>query len=335
VKKLTFLLAALILFFPIIGGCAEKKEYDLTIAVYGNGTTVPIPGTYTHDEGEAVTITAIPDSDWALDHWSGDATGTAATVTITVDSAKEVNADFAQVAYRLTVKVIPTRGGLVSLKPPQPWEGYVVGTEVTLTAVAHAGYEFHHWGGDATGIGATATITMDSDKEVYAHFNQIGYRLTVEVTPIGGGAVTVEPSQPPEGYVAGTEVTLTAVASEGYQFHHWGGDATGIAATVTITMDPDKKVYATFDQIRKTLTVEVVPTGRGAVTVEPAQPAKGYVAGTEVTLTAVASEGYEFDHWDVCGIAYFGSICGESRENPITITWGLEPGKAVTAFFSQ
>ena len=259
VKKLAFSLAALILLFPIIGGCAEKKEYDLTIAAYGNGTTVPIPGTYTHDEGEAVTVTAIPDAGWALVHWSGDATGTAATVTITMDSAKEVSAKFAQIRKTLTVKVIPTRGGLVSLKPPQAWKGYVVGTEVTLTAVPHAGYEFDHWSGDATGIVATDTITMDRDKKVYAHFNQIGFRLTVEVTPIGGGAVTVEPSQPPEGYVA----------------------------------------------------------------------------GTEVTLTAVASEGYEFDHWDVCGIAYFGSICGESRENPITITWGLEPGKAVTAFFSQ
>jgi len=66
----------------------------LTIAAGTGGTTNPIPGTYTHDYGTQVQVTAVPDSGYQFSGWSGDASGTSITITITVDSDKEISASF-------------------------------------------------------------------------------------------------------------------------------------------------------------------------------------------------------------------------------------------------
>ncbi|MGB5925595.1 MAG: hypothetical protein WBH01_05820 [Dehalococcoidia bacterium] len=70
--------------------------------------------------------------------------------------------------------------------------------------------------------------------------------LVINVAPSDSGMVTLSPSQPAEGYVAGTEVTLTAVASEGYKFSHWSGATSGSQSPTTITIDSDKEVSASF-----------------------------------------------------------------------------------------
>jgi len=73
------------------------------------------------------------------------------------------------------------------------------------------------------------------------------FALTVNVSP-DGGAVNLSPSQPPEGYVAGTEVTLTASAAEGYEFDRWSGDTSATSPVVTVTMTSDKSVTANFKE---------------------------------------------------------------------------------------
>jgi len=69
-----------------------------------------------------------------------------------------------------------------------------------------------------------------------------------------------------------------------------------------------------------TLTVTIV--GSGSVTKSPNQPTYGY--NDVVTLTAVASTGWTFDHWS-------GNLSGS--QNPKTIT--MNGNKVVTATFTQ
>ncbi|MDM8000849.1 MAG: cell wall-binding protein, partial [Dehalococcoidia bacterium] len=54
-----------------------------------------------------------------------------------------------------------------------PTGPYVAGLPVELTAVPAPLYKFSHWSGDASGTSPVTTITMDSDKTVVAHFEQI------------------------------------------------------------------------------------------------------------------------------------------------------------------
>lgn len=66
--------------------------YHLAIYKVGNGTVEPGSGDYEADS--TVTLTAIPDTGAAFDHWEGDATGTDPVVDILVDGDKEVTAHF-------------------------------------------------------------------------------------------------------------------------------------------------------------------------------------------------------------------------------------------------
>jgi hypothetical protein len=68
--------------------------YTLTIAANGNGTTNPPVGTHIYDPGTVVSITATPDTGSKFDSWSGDASGTTSTITITMDSDKSLTAYF-------------------------------------------------------------------------------------------------------------------------------------------------------------------------------------------------------------------------------------------------
>jgi len=314
-----------------------QVTYNLTALVTPTGggmvTLDPPQPVGGYVDGAQVTLTAVANGEYEFDHWSGDLSGSDNPTTIIMDSDKVVTAHFTQVAFTLAVDVSPPGGGTVTLEPSPPAEGYVGGTEVTLTAVANGEYEFDHWSGDLSGSENPTTITMDSDKEVTAHFAQVTYDLTVSVSP-SGGTVSLEPSPSAGGYVVGTEVTLTAVASWGYEFDHWSGSLSGSENPTTITMDSAKEVTAYFTQSTCTVTVEISPSDGGTVTLEPSQPAGGYVVGTEVTLTFVADEGYKFDHWEIASIA-LTCITGRGSKNPTTITIGLETERVVTAYFAE
>jgi uncharacterized repeat protein (TIGR02543 family) len=70
------------------------KTYDLTVTTSPaeGGSVSPSDGTY--DVGSNVTITATAAMGYVFDHWEGDVTGTNATITVTMDSNKDIRAIF-------------------------------------------------------------------------------------------------------------------------------------------------------------------------------------------------------------------------------------------------
>ncbi|MEZ4677513.1 MAG: hypothetical protein R2932_25185 [Caldilineaceae bacterium] len=74
------------------------------------------------------------------------------------------------------------------------------------------------------------------------------------------GVVAANPAGP---YLAGEIVTLTVTVNPGWTFSGWSGDHAGQTAPVTIIMDRNKAVTATFAEALYTLTVNPV-TGQDA-----------------------------------------------------------------------
>jgi CSLREA domain-containing protein len=68
--------------------------YPLTLIVVGSGTVAanPTPGPYL--SGTVVTITPTPTAGWSFSGWSGDASGSANPLLLTMDAAKSVTATF-------------------------------------------------------------------------------------------------------------------------------------------------------------------------------------------------------------------------------------------------
>lgn len=89
-----------------------------------------------------------------------------------MDCTKSATANFALITHKLTVKTDPAAGGLVTIDPAQPAGGYVAGTKVTASVTVAEGYDFGGWTGDATGNDTTISMTMDTDKQITAHFTE-------------------------------------------------------------------------------------------------------------------------------------------------------------------
>ncbi|HEC82824.1 MAG TPA: hypothetical protein ENI53_02950, partial [Thermoplasmatales archaeon] len=99
-------------------------QYTLTVTVNppNAGTVNPDGGTY--NAGEIVTITAQANNNYIFSHWSGDASGTATTIQITMNSNKNIVANF----------ILPNNPP--SIEITEPAEGSVVAEEINIKGKA-------------------------------------------------------------------------------------------------------------------------------------------------------------------------------------------------------
>ncbi|MBA7625615.1 hypothetical protein ES703_33047 [subsurface metagenome] len=219
----------------------ETPKYTLAISTTERGTTNPAPGTYTHYNRTEVQIEAISDDGYNFLYWSGDIPSGHENdnpITITMDSDKSIEANF---QYTLTIAT----AGAGTTSPSPGTYTYDEDTGVSITAIPNSGYEFDGWSGDATGTTNPITISMDSDKSITANFSPIQCMLTIAAGT--GGTTNPAPGSHPYDY--GTQASVTAIPSSGYQFSGWSGDASGTTTQITITMDSDKSITASFSEI--------------------------------------------------------------------------------------
>ncbi|MEQ8905684.1 polysaccharide lyase family 7 protein [Ekhidna sp.] len=168
----------------------------------------------------------------------GDYTLTATATDNEGASTKSLGIDIS-LGVQFTLSTSTTGEGNISLNPSGG--SYAENTVVSLTATPSSGYQFDGWSGDLSGRQNPVSITMDADKSVEASFIPI-YTLTTSV--VGDGSITLSPSG--GTYEEGTVVTLTAIPDSGNQLESWGGDASGTENPITVTMNSDKSVTATF-----------------------------------------------------------------------------------------
>ena len=302
---------------------APVPTYTLTVTVAGGvgGTVTKNPAKASYAAGESVVLTPVPAAGFVFHHWAGDATGSTKPLTVVMNASKSITAFFAPVpTYTLTVTVSGS-GGTVTKSPSK--SSYTAGETVTLTANPATNYKFSYWSGDHIGISSPVTITMDSNKTIYAHFEEkTKYTLSVYVSGGGGSTVTKSPAQ--SYYYEGQTVTLTANPVAGYVFDYWSGDHIGISTSFTITMDGNKSIYAHFKALpRYTLTVTIVNGGSSTVTKVPNQT--DYYQGQTVTLTVHEASGATFLYW--------GGDGGGGSTMSLTVV--MNGNKNITAVFRR
>lgn len=133
-------------------------------------------------------------------------------------------------------------------------------------------------------------------------FNIYG-ALTVKVDGHGTAGLVEDA---PAGGEPGTQIGVNAVADEGYVFTGWTvdkGDAKVEDANATetiVSMGSSNTTLTAHFELAMTpiqpMTYVTVEAGEGgSATSNP----RGALPGTKVALTAVADEGYVFDHWEV------------------------------------
>jgi PKD repeat protein len=313
----------------------------------------------TYDEGTVVILTASADANSVFSGWGGDCSGcgTNASCDITMDADKTCTATFEQATQNQppvidSFTASPTTGTApltvdftcIAHDPDGSiteyrWDYDGDGTVDETTATGSATHTY------TTEGTYTATCTVVDDGGATATSNPVDitvtapqqtHTLTVQKAGTGSGTVSSSPAgidcgtDCSEAYDEGTVVTLTATAAADSVFSGWEGDCSGCGTSTTcdVTMDSDKTCTAAFDLQQYTLSVNINPSGGGSVTGPgincPGDCTEVFDHGTEVTLEATASAGYEFDSWSNCD-SITGTQC----------TVRMEAARAVTANFRQ
>ena len=284
-----------------------------TVTVVANDATMgSVTGGGQVMEGTTVQLSATANSGYHFDHWSNNETTPIISVVVMSDTTFtaffEEN-DSTQTYYTVTAEVNDTAMGHV-LGAGE----YVEGATVTLVAVPHTGYRFVSWSNNETT--ATITFVATSDVTLTATFEAIPtYTVTVNYDATMGQVNGI-----PEGEVLeGTSVTLTAVPNDGFRFVSWNTGETTPAITFVVT--EDVTYTATFEAIPVTYYTLTVNTNNASMGHVDGAPEGPVAAGTQVTLTAVANEGYKLVNWS-------------TGETTATITVTVNSDMTVTANFA-
>ncbi len=297
-----------------------------------SGGTVSGGGTY--NQGATCTLTATPASGYEFVNWkkNGTVVSTNATYSFTVTESATYTAYFQQAAptqYTITVNANNNAWGTVS-----GGGQYNAGATCTLHATPASGYQFDSWkkNGSVVSTNPNYSFTVTESATYTAYFSAepvTYYTITVNASPSNGGTVTGGGTYP-----AGSSVTLTATPNNGYAFSQWQDGST--ANPRTITVNGDATYTATFTQLQYTITTSVSPAGAGTVTGGGA-----YHYGEQVTLTATANSGYEFQGWSdgvtnnprtitVTGNATYTAVFGEVGTTYYNVTTSVSPAGAGT-----
>ncbi|MGQ0797020.1 MAG: sialidase family protein [Methanobacteriota archaeon] len=222
-------------------------QYELTIVSSPLGRDVEVdgvrqatpasfwlfPGTY------SVTVPSpqlgAPGWRYLFADWSD---GGAQTHDVTVSAPASLTVNFTS---QVLLDLNSAYGGVTGFG----W--YDVGAVATIGATspvsggAGVRYAFDGWTGDLTSAAPSAIVTMDAPKTVTATW-RTEYELVI---------VTDHGSVTGAGWYASGEVATVSVAAtqvlEGgtsWRFTGWSGDATGTAATITVTIDAPKSLTA-------------------------------------------------------------------------------------------
>jgi hypothetical protein len=174
--------------------------------------------------------------------------------------------------------------GAVTLDPPGG--AYPAGTAVTLRAEPAPGFAFLGWSGDLSGAANPATLAMDADRAVAAHFGTPPVQtFALGVTAVGSGSVTLDP--PGGVYESGTLVTLTAHPGPGAAFVGWSGALSGAANPAALVVDSDRSVVASFETLAG-VALQEVAAGSASLSFVVATSASLSPASGDLYLAAVA-----------------------------------------------
>ncbi len=220
-----------------------EKKYNLNINTQGEGNVTVAPDKESYNYGDEVMLIATPNEGWKFIEWQGAACETTNSVTLCITENTDITAVFQRKDYNLTVNV--DGNGQVEeevLSIPQSTHSYE--TVLQLIAVPEDGWRFVEWQGDKTGSDNPTTVTMDSAMNITAVFEIEEYIINISTQ--GEGNVTIEPDK--ETYNYGDEVTLTAVAYEGWLFNQWDGDILSNNETISIIIDSSKTISAIFKE---------------------------------------------------------------------------------------
>jgi uncharacterized repeat protein (TIGR02543 family) len=266
-----------------VGGSAPPAQNFTLTATAGVGGSVfsSPPGIYcntystacaqsaTYAPGTVVTLTAVPDANYAFAGWGGDCNGLT-TCTLTMNATHNASAVFPMTsgpAYLFSIQQYSYTGMSLTSSPagincPPTCEAlFPANTNISLTTSLSPGYNNFQLQGPGyfcSNVTTPCEIMLQASVALtVTDFAEPQYDF-LNVSTVGSGTVTTSPAginctgipyvTCSAGFTAGTSVTATASPSPGYTFTGWTGDCSSTVACV-LTMSQQHVVTAVFSPI--------------------------------------------------------------------------------------
>ncbi len=290
-------------------------------------------------DGTGVTLTAVPDTGWAFEAWTGctPSAQDPAECSLSMDAARTVAASFGrdlQVSVLGGGVVQSTPGGIACSDSGGACnQTFADASSVTLDATPAAGWAFLGWGPNCTPdavIPTRCTVSLAAARTITATFGR-----QLSVSTVGMGSVTLDgagglacPGDCDEVIADGTQVVLRATPSAGWALVAFTGCDSVATDTCTVSMNQARTVSATFGR-----ELVVTTVGGGQVISNPAgiscsngagDCSEAYTSGSLVTLDAAPGTGRGFLSW---------SGCTPDASIPTRCTVTMSAARAVTASF--
>lgn len=204
-----------------------------------------------YDYGSSATVTAIANTGYQFESWTGEglADNNASITTVTMDRNRSVTANFAIEQRNLSVIAGPGGSATGGNK-------YDYGSLARVTAIANTGYQFESWTGEgvADNNATITTVTMDRNRSVTANF--VIFQPMMSLSAGVGGSVSGGGR-----YSYDANVTVVAVPDSGFRFLNWSGArvVNSSSATTIIKLTADSNLTATFETLPANSSGKVEP----------------------------------------------------------------------------
>jgi len=266
------------------------------VAVSANpreGGNVTGGGTFTL--GATATVTAEAYPNFRFLNWTeeGNIVSTEPNYSFHVNTTRNLVANFVPSTIEIKLSKNIEDGGTVNGAGT-----YSYGQTVLVSAGMNLPeYMFRNWTEDGEVVSSSFiySFTATHSRHLVANFMPAIYEISVYANPYEGGAITGGGE-----HTYGSQVTISAVASPGYQFLNWtrytSGSGTVVSTEPNYTFEVlgdgwgNSAFVAYFEQ---EIRITILPNIQGGEVLG----AGTYKYGDEVTLEAIPKSGYKFVNW--------------------------------------
>ena len=204
-----------------------------------------ITGTGEYELSDTVTLTATANEGYKFVSWTenNNLVSIDKEYSFVVANHRNLVANFEK-TYEITATVNPEKVGVVMGKGV-----YSHGDNVTLVAISvKTGYEFVNWteGGEVVSEDVEYSFVATSDRKLIANFVLLDYYVSAVANAAEAGEILGSGN-----YNHGEDVTLTAVANEGYKFVNWTEDGEVISSVeeYSFVIIKDRNLVANFEKL--------------------------------------------------------------------------------------
>jgi hypothetical protein len=217
----------------------EQKQIPAWLTVSFNTMTTPASMTLTADPSKAgnsalANITLTP----------GDNSYQPVTILVSIAVDQAIVGTSPNNAIPLDVDGAPAVPGAtlywVAGSPHQ------LSAPTTYSPQTGTTYTFKDWTGAVPSLFPSLKVTATGSGNTYTAQYNTYYALTTSISPNAGGSLTMNPAPSSNGYLAGTQVTLTATPAAGYEFQEFTGAVNSQQSKATLNLNAPASVTAVF-----------------------------------------------------------------------------------------